>query len=81
MAGEQLSDAAREEIAEAIRIARSDGLHVHKTYKEFLASQEPPPEEKPGEGDPPPPKDPPADPPGKKKGRGIGVWGNHDEHD
>ena len=75
---DELSDAAKEEIAAAIRILRKDGLHVHKTYKEFLASQEEPPEDKAGDGDPPPPKDPPEEPAEKKKKRGIGVWGNHE---
>ena len=75
---DELSDAAKEEIAEAVRILRGDGLHVHKTYKEFLASQEEPPEDKAGDGDAPPAKDPPEEPAEKKKKRGIGVWGNHE---
>jgi hypothetical protein len=35
-----LTQEARDEIAAAIRIARSDGLHVHRTYPAFLAAQE-----------------------------------------
>ena len=60
-----LTQEARDAIADAIRIARSDGLHVHKTYPAFLKAQE---AEKGKTGDdgktdgkPPPVKDTPAD--------------------
>jgi hypothetical protein len=49
----ELSDEAKAEIQAAARILRDDGVHVHKTYKRFLASQETPPAD---------PKTPPADP-------------------
>lgn len=59
-----------EEFKAALRIARDDGLHVHKTYARFQASlktteEEPPekPEKKPKEGDPPPVKEPPEEKP------------------
>lgn len=60
----ELSAEARAEIAAAIAIARSDGLHIHKTYPAFLAAQaeeEKGKEDKPTDGQPPPVKDPPAD--------------------
>jgi len=69
-----LTDEAKAEIAAAIAILREDGLHVHKTYKKFLESQEAEPKE-PAEGDPPPPKEPAQDDPPKKKRKGIGLWG------
>lgn len=77
----ELTDEAKAEIKAAIDILKSDGVHIHKTYKSFLASQEPPADPKkppvadpknPPVADPPPPKDstdPPADPP--KRG---GIW-------
>ena len=64
----------REEIQEAFRIAREDGMHVHKTYAAFQkqreeaekAKKEPPAGETPKDGDPPPPKQEPNEPPAKK---------------
>lgn len=35
----ELSDEAKAEIKEAIRILKEDGVHIHKTYKAFMASQ------------------------------------------
>lgn len=58
-----------EEFREALKIAREDGLHVHKTYARFQASlktDEPPAPEKDKkskEGDPPPVKEPPEEKP------------------
>jgi len=72
---DNLTDEAKAEIAAAIAILREDGLHVHRTYKQFLASQEVKDDE-PGEGDPPPVKEEPVPVSEKKaKRRGIGVWG------
>jgi hypothetical protein len=69
----RISDAAKAEIAEAVRILREDGVHIHKSYAAFKKSQEEtPPTDAPTEGTPPPdpPKDPKADetpePPKKK---------------
>ena len=63
----------REEIQEAFRIAREDGMHVHKTYAAFQKQREEaekakkePPNEPPKDGDPPPPKQEPNEPPAKK---------------
>jgi hypothetical protein len=60
-----LTQEARDAIADAIRIARSDGLHVHKTYPAFLAAQEAekgkPAADDKTDGKPPPVKEPPAD--------------------
>jgi len=71
-----LSDEARAELAEAVRILRDDGVHLHKTYrKKFLADPPGDPQPEPGDGDPPPPKDPTADPPSKPRKRGVGLWG------
>jgi hypothetical protein len=76
----ELSDEAKAEIKAAIDILRSDGIHIHKTYPAFLASQTKPTEDpkpkpadppKPGDN-PPPPKptaDVPVDPPKK-----AGLW-------
>jgi hypothetical protein len=69
----------RKEIADAVRILREDGVHIHRTYKRFqetLTPTDPPtdppsPKDPPANPtDPPPPKDPPANPPKKKKG----IW-------
>lgn len=68
----KLSEAARKEIADAVAILKSDGVHIHKTYAAFqktLAENPPEPESKPDEdpeGKPPPKKDEPAEPPAKK---------------
>lgn len=80
----ELSDEGKAAIAEAIAILKSDGVHIHKTYAQFLKSQgEPPkdpanpPKADPKPGDPPPPKqDPPADPPKTAK-RGL-WWGDRE---
>lgn len=47
------------QIAEAVRILREDGVHIHKTYAEFqktLSEDQPESDPDPKEGDPPPPK-------------------------
>jgi hypothetical protein len=56
-----LSPEARAEIQAAIAIARSDGLHIHKTYPGFLKAQEEAAKNAPPapEGGPPPVKDDP----------------------
>ena len=78
----KLSEAAKAEIAEAVRILREDGVHIHKSYAAFQKglteqSVNDPPEEDvssqppadPGEGDPPPPK-----PDGGKKPERKSIW-------
>ena len=35
----ELSPEAKAEIAEAVKILKSDGIHVHKTYPAFLKAQ------------------------------------------
>lgn len=72
-----LTDEAKAEIADAIRILREDGVHIHKSYAAFLKSQEgktdppknDPPKDPSTEGEPPPVKDQKTDPPAKK-----GIW-------
>jgi hypothetical protein len=71
-----MSDEAKAELAAAIKIAREDGLHVHKTYAQYMAKKDAPvdppaPTDPPApkDGDPPPPKEGPTDPPKKK-----GLW-------
>lgn len=54
----ELTDEAKAEIKAAIDILKSDGIQYHKTYKSFLASQEPP------KTDPPKPDPPKTDPTG-----------------
>lgn len=71
---EEAPDWAKAEIAAAVEILKSDGLHIHRTYKTFMDSQgtdngETPPKDEPTEGQPPPAKDNPTDPPKKKS-----VW-------
>lgn len=75
----KLSDAARAEIAEAVRILREDGVHIHKTYAEFQKSLEtktdPPQPPEDTEGKPPPAKEPPAEPPAEPGKRSL-WWGD-----
>jgi hypothetical protein len=74
-----LSEEGKAEIAAAVAILRSDGLHIHKTYAEFQKGLKPegegkPPEEE-TEGKPPPEKgkeNDPETPPAKKSL----WWGN-----
>jgi hypothetical protein len=68
---EETPDWAKAEIAEAIRILREDGLGIHRTYKQFMDSQNDPPkdETEETEGKPPPAKDTPTEPVKKK-----GAW-------
>lgn len=68
---DEAPDWAKREIAEAVRILREDGLHIHKTYEQYMASKDqdktdPEPTETDTEGQPPPAKDNPTDPPAKK---------------
>jgi hypothetical protein len=74
-----LTEEAKEAIADAVRILREDGVHVHKTYQGFLKSLNEP-KEPPKDGDPPPPKDPPADPPTPPAKRGL-WWGDRNSDD
>lgn len=66
----KLSEAARKEIAEAVAILKSDGVHIHKTYAAFQKSLTEQPEAKPEEpdteGQPPPEKPDENTPPVKK---------------
>lgn len=68
-----LTDEAKAEIQAAIKILREDGIHIHKTYKQFMASMEekdpPKVDDKTKEGDPPPEKEEPNEQPKKK-----GLW-------
>ena len=76
MADDAYAGYTREEIQEAFKIAREDGMHVHKTYAAFQKAQkdaeeakknappEPPAATK--DGDPPPPKEEPNEVPPKK---------------
>jgi hypothetical protein len=71
----ELTDEARAEIKDAIRILREDGVHIHKTYPAFLKSQEetpptdPPTDPTPTEGGPPPVKETKTEKPEKQ-----GLW-------
>jgi hypothetical protein len=69
-----LTQEAKDAIADAIRIARSDGLHVHKTYPAFLAAQEAEKgktDDGKTDGKPPPVKETPAD----EYEEVAGLWG------
>jgi hypothetical protein len=58
----ELSEEAKAEIAKAVSILKSDGVHIHKTYPAFMKAQEEASKGKePPEGGPPPAKDPPDD--------------------
>lgn len=74
MGDEGLSEEGRRELQEAIRIARSDGLHIHKTYPAFLKAQreaEQAEKDKPTDGSPPPVKDKPE----PEYDEIVGLWG------
>jgi hypothetical protein len=67
---EETPDWAKAEITAAVEILKSDGLHIHKTYEQFMAGKEQtPPKDEPTEGQPPPAKDNPTPTPEKKS-----VW-------
>lgn len=70
----ELTEEAKAELAEAVRILKEDGVHIHKSYAAFQKSLEPKPEDPPKEGDPPPVKDEPVPDPKPRK-KGIGLWG------
>jgi hypothetical protein len=74
--GSEAPDWAKAEIAEAIRILKDDGLHIHKTYKSFMSSQteddDKTTETQDTEGQPPPAKEKAADKPAKSSL----WWGN-----
>lgn len=63
--GSEAPDWAKAEIAEAIRILKDDGLHIHKTYKSFMSSQteddDKTTETQDTEGQPPPVTDTPTE--------------------
>lgn len=65
-----MSDEAKAELAEAVRILKEDGIHIHKTYAAFQKTLEQPPTDPatdpPKDGDPPPPKPDPTPTPKKK---------------
>jgi hypothetical protein len=73
----ELSEEAKAEIRDAIRILKEDGVHVHKTYPAFLKAQKDaeeaeknkPPET--GDGKPPPVKEKPA----PEYDEVVGLWG------
>jgi hypothetical protein len=70
-----LSEDARKELKEAIRIVREDRFETHargvlSSYAPKNPPQDPPKD--PNNPDAPPPKDPPTDPP---KTRRSGYWG------
>lgn len=78
----ELSDEAKAEIKEAIRILKEDGVHIHKTYKAFMDSQKqgnPPADDKNTEGKPPPEKTPPEGDEGKPPKKAGLWWGSRDE--
>jgi len=70
-----LSEEAKAELAAAVKILREDGVHIHKTYAQFLKAQQSdtpettdkePTVNTPVEGGPPPVKEEPTDKPKKK---------------
>jgi hypothetical protein len=67
----ELSAEAKAEIAEAARILRDDGVHIHRTYAAFQKSQQADGDKEPPEGGPPPVKDPPED----DYEDVVGLWG------
>lgn len=76
MAVDPTEETIRKEIADAVRILRDDGVHIHRSYtkfKESLGGDPPvdPPAIDPPEGGPPPPKPPATDPPKTTK---KGIW-------
>lgn len=78
----ELSDEAKAEIKEAIRILKEDGVHIHKTYKAFMDSLnqgDPTADDKNTEGKPPPEKTPPEGDEGKPPKKAGLWWGNRDE--
>lgn len=71
----------RKEWKDVIRIAREDGLHIHKTYDAFMAEKNKPVEGEEGTENPdkdgnPPPKKPEENEPPKKKGL---WWGDRED--
>lgn len=68
---DEAPDWAKAEIAAAVEILKSDGLHIHKTYEQFMAGKDQPPtepksEDKDTEGQPPPVTDTPTETSKKK---------------
>lgn len=83
--GNKLTDEAREELQEAIRIVRADKFEAHAMGILGRFKQEDPPKDPKDPKDPPPdPKNPPPkdpkDPPEPKR---VGLWpvGNSDDTD
>jgi hypothetical protein len=61
---EEMFTVTRAEWKDVIRIAREDGMHIHKSYKAFIDSQaeqeDPKTDTEETEGKPPPKQDKPA---------------------
>ena len=74
---EEAPEWAKKELAEAVRILKEDGVHIHKAYAAFqktLTGEDSDPKPpKPQEGDPPPPKS--GDEPPVPAKRGL-WWGD-----
>jgi hypothetical protein len=71
----ELSAEARAEIAAAIGILKSDGVHIHKTYPAFVKAQqdaETVKKEEPTDGKPPPVKEETA----PEYDEVVGLWGS-----
>lgn len=75
MADDPTEETIRKEIADAVKILRDDGIHIHRTYSKFQKTLDPKPH--PPEGAPPPARDPKPDPPKATK-KGI-WWGDRND--
>jgi hypothetical protein len=70
----ELSAEAKAEIAAAIGILKSDGVHIHKTYPAFVKAQQDADsgkKDEPTDGKPPPKKDEPE----AEYDEIVGLWG------
>lgn len=84
----ELSEEGKAEIAAAIKILRDDGVHIHKTYAQFMKSQsEPKNNADPGKSEPsktddgtnpPPAKTDNADPPNPEPKKRDLWWGDRE---
>lgn len=65
---DEMFTVTRGEWREAMRIAKEDGIHIHKSYAAFQKSLEPKEgdEKPPEDGEPPPKKEEENEPPKKK---------------
>lgn len=81
---EEAPEWAKAEIADAVRILKEDGAHIHKTYAAFqktLTGDKPPegdPKDPPTEGGPPPEKPEPSESSDEKR---PGLWWGKRAHD